>query len=359
MIDKSLLQAILSAYQLKEPEGIELIHNGTNRVYRMTFAPDSAHPQIAIKLIHTNSVHDVESKHAEAAILNRLRSRFPQLPQTLEPADEAPQTIRHSWGLQWQREYLISVYSWLPHVPYRGLEQQLKQAGKCLVQLQQALATIDVAELRNCNKQTMHQRLRIQGTRLILDENFHLSRFRDYIVRHASNSKPCSLLNNHFRCLEKEFEELHSIEFGSNPLLDAQRLSLVHLELSPSNFGFNIDHTVAVVFDFDSISYGHPLQDTAWLAATFCVDDRKAVTQVAKDLRVLFKAMQPHLNTYNSWQNIILPFMRLGYLDAIFRKLQRAYEGLDIRMGFVREDILCLNWLRRHNDQLISEIAQI
>ena len=69
--------------------------------------------------------------------------------------------------------------------------------------------------------------------------------------------------------------------------------------------------------------------------------------------------MQPHLNTYNSWQNIILPFMRLGYLDAIFRKLQRAYEGLDIRMGFVREDILCLNWLRRHNDQLISEIAQI
>lgn len=359
MIEKPLLRAILGAYQLKEPEGIKQIHNGTNKVYKMTFSPDSALSQIAIKLFCTNTVHDVESKYIGATILNRLRLHFPQLPETLKPVCEAPRTVCHSWGLQWQTDYLISLYPWLPHVPYCGLEQQLKQTAKCVVHLQQALSALDIEELRNRNMQPMHQRLRKKGIQLVLDNNFRLSRFRDYIINNANNSKPCSLLNNHFAFLEKEIEELRSMTLGSNPLLNAQQLSLVHLELSPSNFGFNTDHTVAVVFDFDSISYGHPLQDTAWLAATFCVDDRKTVTQVANDLRILFQAMQSHLGNYSGWQNVILPFMRLGYLDAIFRKLHNAYQRLDMRMGFVREDILCLAWLRRHNDQLISEIAQI
>jgi hypothetical protein len=69
--------------------------------------------------------------------------------------------------------------------------------------------------------------------------------------------------------------------------------------------------------------------------------------------------MRSHLNNYSNWQSVILPFMRLGYLSAIFQKISNAHAGFDGRMGFVREDILCLAWMRKNHSRLMSEIAQV
>ena len=359
MLDANLLHTILGAYGLNQPTSIEQIHNGTNRVYRFDDTEASSHQRLAVKISKLSSERSVASKHAEKLILDLIRPTFTCIPELIKPRNKSAQTTHYSWGLLCNNDNLVSVYQWTPSQPYRGLDLQLKQAGKTFTKLQQALSSIDIADLQTYLQQPAQQRFRLADKGLALDDNFTFVVFDKFIDKNKSTSPACSMVRDNCNFLEKEIVALRNLFEKQKNLLDTNNLSLVHLELFPSNFGFNEDHTVAVIYDFDSVNYGLPLQDTGWLCATFCVDYRKSLHKVTKDLTTLLSAIQTHLPTDVDWHDLLLPFMRLGYLDAIYRKLQRAYDGVDTRMGFVKEDILCLRWLRQHDQQLTSHIQQI
>lgn len=359
MLDASLLHTILIAYDLDQPTLIEQIHNGTNRVYRFDYTAGPSHQQLAVKISKSSSERSIASKRAEKYILDLIRPRLSCIPELITPSNEPAQTTCHSWGILCNDGSLVSVYQWAPSQPYRGLEQQLTQAGKSFTKLQQTLSSINISDLQTLIKRLPQQRFMFADNDLALDDNFTFMVFESLINKCKAFSLPCFMIQDNFAFLENEIEEVRSLTAKQNQILDAKNLSLVHLELFPSNFGFNEDHTVAVIYDFDSLNYGLPLQDTGWLCATFCVDYRKSLHQVTKDLTTLLSAIQSQLSTDPNWRDLLLPFMRLGYLDAIYRKLQRAYDGVDTRMGFVKEDILCLRWLRRYDQQLTSHIQKI
>lgn len=358
MIDNSLLQTILSAYDLDKPKQIEKIHNGTNRVYRFDYPVGSPHQQLAVKISTLSSERSIASKHVEKLILGNIRPQVPRIPDLLAPNNRPAQSKRYSWGLLWNNATLISVYQWVPSQPYRGLEQQLTQTGKSFAKLQQALNSTNYSDLQTYFKQPAQQRFKKTKNKFDLDDNFTFMVFQGFINKTAPRSLPCTLAQDNLSFLEEEIDDLRVLTKRHSEILDIKNLSLVHLELSPSNFGYNEDHSVAIIFDFDSITYGFPLQDTAWLSATFCVDYRKSLHRVTKDLTTLLSAIDSHLPTDTGWRELLVPFMRLGYLDAIYRKLQRAYDRVDTRMGFVKEDILCLRWLRKHNQDFVSYIKQ-
>jgi Ser/Thr protein kinase RdoA (MazF antagonist) len=359
MIDTSLLQTILSAYDLENPKQIEQIHNGTNRVYRFNYAVGSPQQQLAVKLSTLSNERNIASKHAEKFILSNTRPQVPCIPDLLTPKNEPAQTVCHPWGLLWNSATLVSIYKWVPSQPYRGLEQQLAQTGKCFAKLQQAFNSITNSDLQTLFKHSAHQRFKKANDKLTLDDNFTFIVFQGFISKMASRSLPFTLVQDNLDFLETEIDDLRVLTKQHSEILEATNLALVHLELSPSNFGYNEDHSVAIVFDFDSINCGLALQDIAWLCATFCIDYRIPLHQAIKNLTILLSAIQSQLHTETYEYDLLVPFMRLGYLDAIYRKLQRAYNRVDMRMGFVKEDILCLHWLRQYDQRLKSHIYRL
>ena len=359
MRHSNLLHTILCAYDLEQPTSIEQIHNGTNQVYRFDYPAGSPYQKLAVKISTLGSERSISSKQAEIFLLDRIRPKFPCVPKLITPNTESTHTTNYPWGLLWNNAFLISVYHWVPSVPYRGLDQQLTHVGNSFVKLQKALSLVKVSELRSHLRQPAQQRFKFSDNQIVVDDNFTFMVFDSFIKTHASHSPPCFLIQNNITFLENEIKEFGNLFRNHGLAHNINNLSLVHMELSPSNFGFNEDHTVAIIYDFDSLNYGLPLQDTGWLCATFCIDYRKSFRQITKDLTTVMSAIQSQLLTDPSWQDLLLPFIRLGYLDAIYRKLQRAYDSVDTRMGFVKEDILCLRWLRRHDQQLTSHIQQI
>jgi Ser/Thr protein kinase RdoA (MazF antagonist) len=356
MNDLGLLQTISSAYRLAEPARTKKIHDGTNRVYAFDYSAGSRHQRLAVKVSSVNGERSVASKRAERFVLDNIRSQIPCVPKMLVPDNEPEQTKRYSWGLLWNDDILVSVYEWVPSKPYHGLKQQLKQLGKSFVRLQHALCSVNTS----CFKAILNppQRFRSTDNKLTLKDTFTFSDFQSFVDQNANVSRTCALVQDCSRFLENEICELRKL-IGKHKQFDNTILSLVHLELSPSNIGFNEDHTVAAIFDFDSISYGLPLQDTAWLLATFCVDYRRSINQVITDVTTLLLAIQSLQPLSIDQRKLLIPFMRLGYLDSIYRELQRARDNVDKRLGFAKEDIFCLLWLRQHDRELMSAIKQV
>jgi hypothetical protein len=352
-----LLPALLNAYNLDEPTRISLIYRGNNEVYRLDFPPGSRHERLAVKCATLGGEQSIACKHVEHLVLNSIRPWFRDVPDLITPVGEPVDVVRYPWGLLWKQTQLISVYQWIASVPYRGLDQQLRQVGHHYIQLQRALARVPVSALQPYLKPSAQQRFYRHNSQLILDRHLSFIPYQHFIEQRARLSPTFKLIRNNLDVLQQETEALRVLTQQHRQFQNTKALSLVHRQLSPSNIGFNADHTVAAVFDFDTVGFGLPLQDAAWLCATFCVDYRKSLPQVVRDLTILLTALQPALN--NDWRELLLPFMRLAYIDAICRKLQRARDGIDPRMGYTREDMLCLRWLREHQQPLESHIQQI
>lgn len=352
-----LLPALINAYKLDPPTRISRIYKGNNEVYRLDFPRGSRYDCLAIKLSALGGEQSVASKSAELSILDSIRPWFQGVPKFIAPNDKPVDAEHFPWGLLWQQTQLVSVYQWISSAPYRGLDQQLRQLGHRYVQLQQALGHVPVSVLRPYLKPPTQQRFYRHNNQLTLDHRLSFTPYEQFIEQRARISSTFKLLCNNLDFLQQEIEALRVLAQQHRHFQTTKTLSLVHRQLSPSNIGFNEDHSVAAVFDFDTVGFGLPLQDAAWLCATFCVDYRKSLPQVVRELKTLLIAMHPALA--KDWRELLLPFMRLGYLDAICRKLQHANDGVDQRMGFAREDMLCLRWLREHHQPLESHLQQI
>lgn len=356
MLDRKLLRALICAYPLDKVEQIEQIHNGNNRVYRLRCRAPAPYDTIAVKISKLSSERSIAGKRVEKVILDHLYHdlAFPFVPRLLTPTAEFNPAQSQPWGLLWNADTLLSCYQWVATQRYRGNEQQLVQVGKRYGQLQQALSTINLGALLP----SQHRLLRAVDERLQLAEDFTFGTFNAFIKSRVGDCATSAMLNDNLSFLEHEIAALRKEFKQHRRHLGSWDNSLIHRELSPSNFGFANDHSVNIIFDFDSVNDGLPLQDTAWLCATFCVDYRKRLDKVTRDVTVLLSSIKSQLTMPAGWQELLVPFMRLGYLAAIYRKLRLAYDGVDTRLGFVKEDILCLQWLRRYGDKLALSICQ-
>ena len=352
-LDGKLRRSLICAYPLDEVEQIEQVHNGNNRVYRLKCRAPAPYDQMAVKLSKLGS-GSIAGKLAEKTILDSLYHdlAFPFVPQLLAPTTE----LGHAqpWGLLWDDGTLLTCYRWVEAQRYRGNWQQLVQVGKRYGQLQQALSAVNPDALLPAQ----HQLLRTADGRLQLTEDFTFSTSNAFIKPRVGCCAVSAMLDSNLPFLEQEIADLRNKLGQYKRCLESWSRCLIHQELSPSNFGFAHDHSVNIIFDFDSMNDGLPLQDMSWLCATFCVDYRKRLGEVARDAAMLLSSIQQHLAMPASWQELLIPFMRLGYLAAIHRKLRLANDGVDTRLGFVKEDILCLQWLRRHGGELALSICR-
>ncbi|TAN74293.1 MAG: hypothetical protein EPN14_09290 [Gallionella sp.] len=354
-LEGKLRRSLISAYPLDEVGQIEQVHDGNNRVYRLKCRAPAPYDQMAVKLSKPGS-GGIAGKLAEKTILDYLYHdpAFPFVPRLLAPTAEPGHARCQPWGVLWDDGALLTCYRWVEAQRYRGSGQQLVQVGKRYGQLQQALPAINPAALPPAH----HRLSRAADGRLQLAEDFTFSAFNAFIKSRAGGCAASAMLNLNLAFLEQEVADLREGLDQHKRRIECWSRCLIHQELSPSNFGFAHDDSVSIIFDFDSISDGFPLQDTAWLCATFCVDYRKLPGEVARSATVLLSSIRSQAAMPDGWQELLIPFMRLGYLAAIHRKLRLAHGGVDPRLGFVKEDILCLQWLRRHGGELALSICR-
>lgn len=349
--DGKLWRALMCAYPLGEVEQIGQIHNGNNRVYRLKCRAPAPYDQVAVKISGPGNGCGMAGKLAEKAILDSLYHdlEFPFVPRLLAPTAEPDHAWFQPWGLSWDDGTLLTCYRWVAARRYRGSGRQLARVGERYGQLRRALSAV--------NPDALPPLPGGADGRLPLAEDFAFGAFNAFIKSRAAGCAASAMLGDNLPFLEQEIAGFRNElgQYGRH--LECWSRCLIHRELSPSNFGFSPDHSVNIIFDFDSVNEGFPMQDTAWLCATFCVDYRKRTSDVARDATVLLSSIRSRQAMPDGWQELLIPFMRLGYLTAIHRKLGLAYHGADTRLGFVREDILCLHWLRRHGGELASSIC--
>jgi Phosphotransferase enzyme family len=356
MIAADLLRALLHAYQLPPPTAIQQIHNGTNRVYRFDWHPAATHPSLAIKL-STRIGHDSpRAKQHEKQLLDTLGTRLNILPRQLSPQAEADDSQRFDWGMLYQQHTLATCFEWISAQPYRGLGQQLSMAGQGFARLQTELQHIDSTS-HFADTVTTAERFHYRHNQLQLDETFCFENLQAMIQAVAVTHPATLVLQDNRDFLQQEMTKVAAL-VNQYCAAASPALQWVHLELSPSNIGYDARHEVNCIFDFESACRGLLLQDMGWHVATFCVDYRHPLAQVTTRLAVLLRAIQANLTLDSHWRSYLLAFMRLGYLDAIYRKLTRHERGVDTRLGFIKEDILCLRWLRQHQQQISRCIAQ-
>jgi len=356
MLSGELRSALLCAYPLHAVEQIEQVYNGNNRVYRLRCRASSPYDDIAIKVSALSAERGPAAKRLEQTILDCLHDEhaIAFVPRLLPPTTGSSPAQERPSGLVWNDDTLLSCYRWVVTQPYRGTEQQLVQVGRRYAELQRALSGIDPAALPSDIPLPPHRLVRAGGEGLHLAAVFSLDTFDAFIAARAGKCPACARLRGNRSFLENEIADLREVFDRHSQDLKSRDRRLIHQELSPGNFGFSSDHAVNMIFDFDSIAHGLPLQDTAWLCATFCVDYRKSLDEVLQASLLLLSVIESQMTLATSWRELLVPFMRLGYLGAIHRKLELAQDGVDGRLGFVREDILCLRWLRRHGDALTA-----
>lgn len=354
MLNDEFCRALTNAYALGAVQRIERVHNGNNRVYRLRCRALPPYDDIAVKVTATGS-RSPEDKRVERAVLDRLRDvhAIAFVPRLLPPAGEG---LDRPAAWQWRDDSLVSCYRWVDTGRYRGRAEQRAQAGRRYTELRQAFDALAPADGPDSIGLVPHRLWRVAGERLRLVADFSFANFGAFIGRHAQASTAGAALAANRVFLETEIADLHLAFNRHDTCLQTGDLRLIHGELSPSNFGFAGDHGVGVIFDFDSICLGLPLQDIAWLCATFCVDHRRSPAVVIGRLAALLSAIASVAPLPEVWREQFVPFMRLGYLDTIHRKIGLAQSGIDTRLGFVREDIACLRWLRKHGEVLMHQV---
>jgi len=353
MIGQELLHKLCGCYDFRNVRSVHHVYRGTSNVFRLRCDSGGSETTVAVKISKPCAQADIMRKEAGKKLLDRVSAEFPFVPRLLSPGALDDDLGIYSWGFSDKRRTSVEVSVWVDCLSYRGTNVHLRNAGGRYAQLQRALGNreLDVFHPHFVDAEA-HLAVFSSGG-FGINGDFSFATFRTALERDVSRDRALSFVRAHALFLEMELQSTKVELEKKSGLVRQQDIVFIHAESSPSNVGFRANGEAAMIFDFDSLRAGIRAQDLAWMVNSFCIDHRRSADEARARIDLLLSSIDSAFGISPEERDLLLVFMRIGYLEALHRKLSRRYLGHDRRMGFAKEDILALQWLNKH-DAIIS-----
>ena len=348
MVSRSLLpaediDAICACYALGSAVEQTLVYEGTSSLYRLVCQSTSGSRVYALKV--QDAYQDLlSSKIFESAVLSALRPVFRRVPVLLIPQWSAG-VLRQPWGIL-SDDRAISAYEWVDNLPYAGTAEQRRAAARTLGELQNSLDHIVPVEMSAASE--LDSFLDAPGAGFVPEFSaFEQERFR---ADQDSGLSPAALA-----FLQEQREVAREELRGHVEGLRRSRHGLVHAEFTPPNCGYAADGEIRIVFDFEAVRGGLVPLAAALTIATFSFNPVAGARETAARMAEMLHELRSVCPAASPAPGLLLPLVRLAYLDAARRQLVRRITRVVPRWGFLRQDVENLHWLDE-NAELIADL---
>jgi hypothetical protein len=339
------ISAICACYAIGTPTEQARVYRGTSSVYRLVCTSPQRTRIYALKVQQSDSSLE-SAKHLEAEVLDALPPAFWRVPVLLRPCRSEGAMQSWTWGLLWH-DRAISVYHWVDSLPYAGTLQQRRAAARCFGELQNRLHQLSSQAGWGATAAAVDSLLEVPSAGFIPD--FLASERARYDAHQAGGLSYSAL-----RFLQEQ-SEIARTELGQNSayLLRADR-GLLHAEFSPPNCGYDKDGEVRIVFDFETLRFGLVPLAGAMAIAAFTLTPSAGTRETARRMAELLGELRSVCPAASPPSALLLPLLRLAYVDAAWRQLRRRRANPTCGWGYLRDDIENLLWLDE-NGRLIAE----
>jgi Phosphotransferase enzyme family len=338
------VNAICACYELGAATEQSLVYKGTSSVYRLVCLESRRINTYALK-VEDRDASFLSAKRLEAELLGALSPAFPRVPVLVRPSRSYGPMQSQGWGLLWG-DRAISAYRWVDSLPYAGTLQQLRAAARCFGELQNKLSQL-----------SLHPKWKSRAAALdsLLDAP-SAGFLPDFLASEKARSdahQAAGLSYGDLKFLQEQ-REIARAELAQSPahLQQAER-ALLHAELTPPNCGYDENGEVRVIFDFESARFGLVPLAGALAIGTFSLvpsagarENVRRIVAMSGELRSVCLAASPAAA-------MLLPLLRLAYLDAAWRQLGRRRTNSARGWGYLRGDIENLRWLKE-NARLVA-----
>jgi Ser/Thr protein kinase RdoA (MazF antagonist) len=334
---------VCSCYRLGMPLACTLVYRGTSAVYRLVCNSPSG-PRAVVVKVQEHLPHVHAAKLLEARVLSALAPSLVRVPVLLIPNRSETAAELQPWGICTQRS-VISVYDWVDSVAYNRSAAQRTSAGRSFGDLQRELERLssDEAWIGPVLDSLIDAR-----TVDILQEYADSERAR------AESDAAAGLPHRSLMFLQKQHELMRADLDRHHKLLCACPRRLVHADFTPGNCGYGDNDEVRIVFDFESVRIGRSWAATALAVATFTLLRSASAEEVARAMHDMAGEIRCVCPSACPPPALLLPLVRLVYVDAAWRQLEQRRINPHRGWGFLREDLRNLAWLNTNWELLAN-----
>jgi hypothetical protein len=288
------------------------------------------------------------AKSLEAIVLSAIRASFPSVPTLLRPG-AAPIPMRTlEWGLVGRR-FTVSAYDWVDvGRPWQWTAEQRRGSVEALSLLQQGLDAISA-------KLDVVHKAEFRPSILDIDFPGFVREFGAAERRRRQVDSAAGLDLLQLSYLDDRFNFVHRTFLDDWRHLAKTSTGLAHADFTPGNCGYAENGAVTIVFDFESIRLGALPLFGATTVGSFCLNRQAAPLVVVAAMQEILDGLRRSCPPLSPAAGLTVPLLRLAYLDAIRRQLQKRKGNPIRRWGFLKEDMNNLCWLD-HHESLIAGI---
>jgi hypothetical protein len=240
----------------------------------------------------------------------------------------------------------ISVYRWIDSLPYKHTLGQRRAAARCFGELQNRLSQL-----------SSHPDLRSTATAVdsLLDAP-SAGFIPDFVAseKARSDAHHAGLPSSALQFLQEQTEIARTV-LGQHPVyLRRADRALLHAEFTPPNCGYDEDGEVRIIFDFEAVRFGLVPLAGVMAVAAFSLTPSAMATETAQGVIEMLGELRSVCPQAAPPQALLLPLLRLAYIDAAWRQLSRRRANPVRGWGYLRDDLENLRWLDE-NGRLIAE----
>ena len=339
------INAICASYELGAALEHTLVYKGTSSVYRLVCVSPRRTRTYALKVQEWDASL-ASAKRLEAELLSTLPPALPCVPVLLQPGQSEGPMESRAWGLLWG-DRAISVYQWVDSMSYEGTLRQCRAAARCFGQLQNKLGQLSLRPGWKSKAAALDSLLDAPSAGFI----------PDFLASEKARSdvyEAAGLPYEALRFLQEQREIARAELAQQSAYLQQADRALLHAEFTPLNCGYGENGEVRIIFDFEAVRFGLVPLAGALAIATFSLipsagarGNARRMAEISSELRSVCPAASPV-------PTLLLPLLRLAYLDASWRRLDRRRANPARGWGYLREDVENLRWLTE-NAGLVAE----
>jgi hypothetical protein len=334
------VEAVCAAYSLGNPVRCVLVREGTSSLYRMVCASSGGTRTVAVKVPDAGESM-ASPKNLEAAVLSAIRPAFPLVPALLRPGVPRPPNAQTGVGsAPWE----------VRRLDVRMGREPAPVAGKY------SAAPVDRSGAKHAAERAERTELLTrhhgQGGSRRVGSGHRVPGVRQSIRRFGAATTaggPLSGLDERqLGYLDDRLALLRRTLLGDWRCLTQHWRGLVHTDFTPGNCGYDDNDVLTIVFDFESVRLGVlPLSGAVAIGA-FCINPEAAPQEVVAAMQAMVDELRYRSPELSPPPGLILPLLRLAYLDTVRRQLAARRQNPVRRWGFLREDLRNLRWLDDH-----------